>query len=580
MLPSRITILFIIFEFTWQINANFNCEHHKVVTTRYGRVRGCISKTLLEQRPIVSFTGIPYAKPPVGNRRFEQSVPPEPWNATLDAFQYKNVCNQMEAGKPIGNEDCLYINVFTPDTTFSKRLPVIFFIFGGGFYAGSANIYGPELLLDHDVILVTFNYRLGPFGFFSLGNRDYSGNLALKDQLLALKWVRDNIHSFGGDKTEITTHGWSAGCRSVSLHMASPASQGLFNRAICFSASALIPWILSDVKDHRDIAKDFAISHGFQPSNDQQLIDYLKNVDADKLSTLTNNSLPPPGTNEIYFGLPWGPVIESASSKNPFLLSSPVNYFNKENYGRSSMDTLIGYVDAESYVGISDVIQDPSLLAPFDKEFRVQLPLFGLNYSFSDLDYPLLSNEVRQFYFGNESVTTQVPQLSSITNDLMSYPVHRAVKLQSKVSCGRTFYYIFSVDLMLSRFKRLSNAKAHGLTGNSTHGDDIFYLFKIKNWDEIIAPGTYESLSLDSKEVSVIKMMTGIVANFATTGHPTLQDSPIDWKEVDKDEQDINYVTITEEGLRAGVNPNCNNYAFWDKFFIKHQQRLGCSNCQ
>ncbi|XP_037035581.1 venom carboxylesterase-6-like isoform X3 [Bradysia coprophila] len=572
MLSSRIGITIFISAFIWQIDAN--CEH-KVVNTERGRVRGCISKTLLEQRPIVSFTGIPYAQPPVGNRRFEQAVKPEPWNSTLNAFEYKNVCNQMDAGKPIGNEDCLYVNVFTPDTTFSKRLPVIFFIFGGGFYAGSGNIYGPELLLDHDVILVTFNYRVGPFGFLSLGNRNYSGNLALKDQLLALKWVRDNIHSFGGDKDKVTIHGWSAGCWSVSLHMASPASQGLFNKAICFSASALVPWILSYVKDHRKIARDFAISHGFQPSNDQQLIDYLKNLDADTLVTMAYTDFYTPGTKEKAIRLPWTPVVESATSKNPFLLESPVNYFNKEKYGRSSIDTLFGYADAESYSATSAEIQNPSLLTPFKEEFRFQLPLLGLNYSFSDPDYPLLSNEVRQFYFGNGNITTQVAQFSSMMNDLLSYPVHRAIKLQSKVSCGRTFYYIFSVDLMLSRFKKLSNANAHGLTGNSTHGDDIFYVFKIKNWDEIIAPGTYESLSLDSKEVSVIKMMTGIVANFATTGRPTLQDSSIDWNEVDKDERDINYVTITEDGLRAGVNPNSNNYAFWDNFFIEHQQRLG-----
>ncbi|KAG4071504.1 hypothetical protein HA402_011658 [Bradysia odoriphaga] len=558
--------------FIRQIDAD--CEHKEVNTER-GRVRGCISKTLLEQRPIVSFTGIPYAKSPVGNRRFEQAVKPEPWNSTLNAFEYKNVCNQMDAGKPIGNEDCLYVNVFTPDTTFSKRLPVIFFIFGGGFYAGSGDIYGPELLLDHDVILVTFNYRVGPFGFFSLGNRAYSGNLALKDQLLALKWVRDNIHSFGGDKNKVTIHGWSAGCWSVSLHMASPASQGLFNKAICFSASALVPWILSYVKDHREIARDFAISHGFQPSNDQELIDYLKNLDADTLVTMEYTDFYTPGTKEKAIRLPWTPVVESATSKNPFLLESPENYFNKENYGRSSIDTLFGYADAESYSATSAEIQNPSLLTPFNEEFRLQLPLLGLNYSFSDPDYPLLSNEVRQFYFGNGSVAAQVPQFSNMMHDLLSYPVHRAIKLQSKVSCGRAFYYIFSVDLTLSRFKRLSNAKAHGLTGNSTHGDDIFYVFKIKNWDEIIAPGTYESLSLDSKEVSVIKTMTGIIANFATTGHPTPKDSPINWKEVERDELDVNYVTITEDGLRADVNPKSDNYAFWDNFFIEHQQRLG-----
>lgn len=185
---------------------------------------------------------------------------------------------------------------------------MIFFIHGGGFYAGSGNIYGPELLLDHDVILVTFNYRLGPFGFLSLGNENYSGNLALKDQLLALKWTRDNIHAFGGDKNQITIHGWSAGCWSVSLHMIASAS--LFKRAICFSASALVPWILSFVKDHKEIATEFAHRNGVRPSNDKELIEFLKNVDADQLASLAFTDFYNPGTTEKAIKLPWTPVIE------------------------------------------------------------------------------------------------------------------------------------------------------------------------------------------------------------------------------------------------------------------------------
>lgn len=110
MLLNRIAIIFL--GFIWQINAD-ECEY-KIVNIQYGHVRGCMSKTLLKQRQIVSFTGIPYAKPPVGKLRFEQATKPEPWNTTLDASEYKNVCSQMNGGKPIGDEDCLFINVFTP----------------------------------------------------------------------------------------------------------------------------------------------------------------------------------------------------------------------------------------------------------------------------------------------------------------------------------------------------------------------------------------------------------------------------------------------------------------------------------
>lgn len=167
--------------------------------------------------------------------------------------------------------------------------------------------------MDHDVVLVTFNYRLGPFGFLSLGNNRYSGNVALKDQLLALKFVHEIIRSFGGDESKITIHGWSAGCWSVSLHIVSPASQGLFNRAICFSASALVPWILSCVKDHKEIATSFANGNGVLPSNDQQLIDYLKSIDAGKLTALAYTDFYISGTKEKAIKLPWMPVIECKS---------------------------------------------------------------------------------------------------------------------------------------------------------------------------------------------------------------------------------------------------------------------------
>lgn len=194
--------------------------------------------------------------------------------------------------------------------TLTKKLPVIFFIHGGGFYSGTGNIYGPELLLDRDVILVTFNYRLGPFGFLSLGNRNYSGNLALKDQLLALKWVNENIHYFGGDEKIITIHGWSAGCWSVSLHLASPSSEGYFKRAICFSASALVPWILSYLKDHKQIALNFASSNGVNVGNDHELMKYLKSVDADKLAALAFTDFYTAGTDKKAIELPWTPVVE------------------------------------------------------------------------------------------------------------------------------------------------------------------------------------------------------------------------------------------------------------------------------
>jgi carboxylesterase type B len=116
-------------------------------------------------------------------------------------------------------------------------LPVIFYIHGGGFQSGGAKWIEPHILLDEDVILVTIHYRLGIFGFLTLEQPDYSGNMGLKDQLLALQWVNANIQHFGGDKRNITIYGHSAGATSVDFHLLSPRSHGLYQRAIATGGS-------------------------------------------------------------------------------------------------------------------------------------------------------------------------------------------------------------------------------------------------------------------------------------------------------------------------------------------------------
>ncbi|GFV73674.1 bile salt-activated lipase [Trichonephila clavipes] len=172
------------------------------------------------------------------------------WAGTLDARDYRSVCPQWDLqGRMKGAEDCLFINVFTPSLPASGSFspvtyPVMIFIHGGNFEEGSANIYGPEKLMDKGIILVTFNYRIGVFGFLSSGDSTCPGNMGLKDQVLAIRWVRENIDRFGGDPNAITIFGQGSGAASVLMHILSPQSQGLFSRAIMQSGSALCDWAL------------------------------------------------------------------------------------------------------------------------------------------------------------------------------------------------------------------------------------------------------------------------------------------------------------------------------------------------
>lgn len=190
------------------------------------------------------FLGIPYAQPPLGNLRFRAPLPHPGWTGVRDGTIMGEGCiASVNVGSPTGSEDCLFLNVYTPSLVGTNR-PVMFWVHGGGFAAGSGDtwIYGPEHLIDDNVVVVTVNYRLGPFGFLSTEDNNAPGNYALKDLALALRWVQDNIAAFGGDRNSVTIFGQSAGSCLVHYLVLSRQTTGLFHRAISQSGSALSAW--------------------------------------------------------------------------------------------------------------------------------------------------------------------------------------------------------------------------------------------------------------------------------------------------------------------------------------------------
>jgi para-nitrobenzyl esterase len=175
--------------------------------------------------------GIPYAAPPVGNLRWEPPTAPTPWTSTLQATAFGNQCIQVSGG----SEDCLYLNVWRPADS-STDLPVMVHIHGGGFFNGNGNADNSLLATTGDEVIVSMNYRLNIFGFLAdraLGPN--SGDYGLMDQQAALRWVQKNISQFGGDPSNVTIFGESAGGSSVCDQIASPTAAGLFERAISTS---------------------------------------------------------------------------------------------------------------------------------------------------------------------------------------------------------------------------------------------------------------------------------------------------------------------------------------------------------
>ncbi|WP_438693005.1 carboxylesterase/lipase family protein, partial [Sphingomonas sp.] len=206
-----------------------------VITTRAGPVMGAV------ERDVVVYRGIPYAAAPVGPLRWRAPQPAARWSKVRDATRFGAICLQPPAPGDAGvglepqSEDCLTLNIWRPDTA-ARHLPVMVWLHGGGYVNGSASapLYDGTALARRGVVVVTLNYRLGHFGFFShpgLSPGD-GPNFGLLDQRAALRWVRDNIDRFGGDPGSVTLFGNSAGGESILFLMAMPGARGLFQRAI------------------------------------------------------------------------------------------------------------------------------------------------------------------------------------------------------------------------------------------------------------------------------------------------------------------------------------------------------------
>ena len=209
-----------------------------------GQISGATSGT---DGAVHFYKGIPFAAPPVGDLRWKPPQPVKPWEGVRACTEFGPWCPQPKQflGRETGtqSEDCLYLNVWTPAKKAAEKLPVMVWVHGGGCTTGSgaAKFYDGEALARQGVVLVTINYRLGPFGFFAHpalskeSERGVSGNYGMLDQIEALRWVKRNIAAFGGNPECVTIFGESAGSASVSRLMVSPPAAGLFHRVIAES---------------------------------------------------------------------------------------------------------------------------------------------------------------------------------------------------------------------------------------------------------------------------------------------------------------------------------------------------------
>jgi para-nitrobenzyl esterase len=253
--PLTLALLF------WAAGTSAQSDGSLVVGTTSGQLKG-----VARAGGGAEFLGIPYAQPPIGDLRWSESLPAKPWQGVREATAFGAACAQPDLGDwnrhdaESGKEDCLFLNVIAPEWPVTKPLPVMFWIHGGANEGGTASsaLYKDGTLVNHGVILVTVNYRLGIFGFLAHPEltvesaHHASGNYGLTDQVLALRWVRDNIAKFGGDVNTVTVFGQSAGSMDASMLMTSPLAKELFQKAIGESGAAFTAPLLPLVAAERD----------------------------------------------------------------------------------------------------------------------------------------------------------------------------------------------------------------------------------------------------------------------------------------------------------------------------------------
>ncbi|RZF48951.1 hypothetical protein LSTR_LSTR003027 [Laodelphax striatellus] len=277
---------FFLFLSTFSAQKGTTADAAPEVILPQGRLQGTLLKTK-SSKLFEGFLGIPYAIPPVGDLRFKIAQPAKPWKGVFNASTYGSVCLQFThiGYQVVGSEDCLFINVFRPQKhkLGDELLDVIVHIHGGAFQFLSGDFFKPTFLMDDDnhIIYVNFNYRLGPLGFMSTGDKVLPGNLGLKDQVAALKWIRDNIRQFGGNPDSVTIEGISAGGVSVHYHYLSPLSRGLFHRGLSGSGAVLNPWALVESVPQK--TRKLAAFLGCPTANSAELVACLETRPAEMI---------------------------------------------------------------------------------------------------------------------------------------------------------------------------------------------------------------------------------------------------------------------------------------------------------
>nr|AJP62548.1 carboxylesterase [Oxya chinensis] len=522
-----------------------------LVTVESGTLRGVVA-TSLNGVLYNQFLGVPYATPPLGDLRFRAPQPVSPWSGVRDALSFGDSCSQPLDNMTVGSEDCLYLNVYTPNPP-KGSMPVMVWIHGGGFFSGSGNadIHGPEYLVEHGVIVVTFNYRLGVLGFMSTGDTVVPGNMGLKDQVMALRWVQQHIANFGGDPKNVTIFGQDAGAWSCHAHMLSPMSRGLFQRVIAMSGSALSAAAFSAAVPERTFV--LAEHLGLRTRSSEELLMYLMEFPAKAFVEDMHHALAPEDKERTV--VPFVMTVEPPDAEGgAFLTRPPAEIVRSGKFQRVPLLTGVTTLEGAVFL-VKNVRNAINATANLDMSF---LRLVPQDFNGRKEDRIALCREMKNFYYGDQPVSSDnLAPYVDIRGDLaFNYPVVKTARIHS-AQTQSVYFYVFSADGELNHMKRI--AKAEKLEG-ACHGDDVFYLFRSSLFDVAAEPTSTES--------KTIANLTRLWTNFAKTGNPTPDkggDLGVTWPAFS--ERAPAYLRIDNGGLCVAREPWGERMAFWDRLY-------------
>ena len=468
-----------------------------VVALQDGRVRG------VESGGVSAYLGIPYAAPPVGDLRWRPPQPAKPWAGVRACTQYGASCIQGNApdhpGKQSGaqSEDCLYLNVWTPAKTPHERLPVMVWIHGGGFISGSGALPAPGgtmLSSIEHVIVVSFNYRLGVFGFFAHPQlsqespHGVSGNYGLLDQMEALRWVRRNIAAFGGDPRRVMIFGQSAGGQSVIAQLVSPLSRGLFARAAAesprYQDRGIGLWSTLTLRDQEQEGEEIGDDLGIPDGPGQAAA--LRQVSAARLAAVT---APAPQALPLMFVQPPQPSFQPVVD-GYVLPAEPWRLLRSRKWARVPL--LIGSNQDECNMWLSGLPAPRAAFVAGDSRRRVQW--------FTGPDWPSLDQR-----FPAAPPGGLMPQTSRMMTVLeFNAPARYAARIVAE--SRKSFLYYFT-------------RVPPGDEAGADHGVEVPYVFGR------VAARAQKGVT-DATDIALSRVMMHYWASFAATGDPNAPGAP------------------------------------------------------